>query len=103
MASAASILKIKMLKHLKPESIDTIAPATIKKHAGKGNMNKRTLWDVFVENRTEESFLEENNFWKFSKNLEVGKSVPKPFDDLVDAFYLNSLTRSLKANLTSPS
>ena len=103
MASAASILKIKMLKHLKPESIDTVAPATIKKHAGKGNMNKRTLWDVFVENRTEESFLEENNFWKFSKNLEVGKSVPKPFDDLVDAFYLNSLTRYLKANLTSPS
>ena len=103
MASAASILKIKLLKHLKPESIDTVAPATIKKHAGKGNMGKRDLWNVFVENRTGEDFLEENNFWKFSKKLEVGKSVPKPFDDLVDAFYLNSLLRTLKANLTSPS
>jgi hypothetical protein len=103
MASAASILKIKLLKYFKPEDIQTVSPATIKKHAGKGNMNKRTLWDVFVENRTGEEFLEENNFWKFSKKLEVGKSVPKPFDDLVDAFYLNSLLRTLKANLTSPS
>ena len=56
MASAASILKIKLLKHLKPEDIKTVAPATIKKHAGKGNMNKRVLWDVFTENRTEEDF-----------------------------------------------
>ena len=52
--------------------------------------------------RTGEDFLEKTNFWKFAKNLEVGKSVPKPFDDLVDAFYLNSLLRSLKTNLTSP-
>jgi len=102
MASAASILKIKLLKHLKPEDIKTVAPATIKKHAGKGNMNKRVLWDVFVENRTGEEFLEETNFWSFAKNLEVGKSVPKPFDDLVDAFYLNSLIRSLQANLPLP-
>jgi hypothetical protein len=102
MASAASILKIKLLKHLKPEDIKTVAPATIKKHAGKGNMNKRVLWDVFVENRTDEKFLEETNFWSFAKNLEVGKSVPKPFDDLVDAFYLNSLIRSLQANLPLP-
>ena len=99
MAAAASILKIKLLKCLKPEDILTIAPATIKKHAGKGNMNKRVLWDVFTENRTDEDFLEETKFWDFSKNLEVGKSVPKPFDDLVDAFYLNSLIRSLQANL----
>ena len=102
MASAASILKIKLLKHLKPEDIKTVAPATIKKHAGKGNMNKRTLWDVFVENRTGEDFLEENKFWVFSKNLEVGKSVPKPFDDLVDAFYLNSLLRTLQPDTFSP-
>ncbi len=102
MASAASILKIKLLKYFKPEDILTVAPATIKKHAGKGNMNKRVLWDVFTENRTGEDFLEKTNFWNFAKNLEVGKSVPKPFDDLVDAFYLNSLLRSLKTNLTSP-
>ena len=102
MASAASILKIKLLKYFKPEDILTVSPATIKKHAGKGNMNKRDLWDVFVENRTGEDFLEENNFWKFSKKLEVGKSVPKPFDDLVDAFYLNSLLRVLKADTFLP-
>ena len=102
MASAASILKIKLLKHLKPEDIKTVAPATIKKHAGKGNMNKRVLWDVFVENRTGEDFLEESKFWVFSKNLEVGKSVPKPFDDLVYALYLNSLLRTLQPDTFSP-
>jgi hypothetical protein len=99
MAAAASILKIKLLKYFKPEDILTIAPSTIKKHAGKGNMNKLALWDVFINNSTGEKFLEETNFWKFAKTVEFGKSIPKPFDDLVDAFYLNSLMRTLEPNL----
>lgn len=99
MAAAASILKIKLLKYFKPEDILTIAPSTIKKHAGKGNMNKLALWEVFINNSTGEKFLEETNFWKFAKTVEFGKSLPKPFDDLVDAFYLNSLIRTLEPNL----
>ncbi len=99
MAAAASILKIKLLKYFKPEDILTIAPSTIKKHAGKGNMNKLALWEVFINNSTGENFLEETNFWKFAKTVEFGKSIPKPFDDLVDAFYLNSLMRTLEPNL----
>lgn len=99
MAAAASILKIKLLKYFKPEDILTIAPSTIKKHAGKGNMNKLALWDVFINNSTSEKFLEETKFWKFAKTVEFGKSIPKPFDDLVDAFYLNSLMRTLEPNL----
>lgn len=99
MAAAASILKIKLLKYFKPKDILTIAPSTIKKHAGKGNMNKLALWEVFINNSTGEKFLEETNFWQFSKTVEFGKSLPKPFDDLVDAFYLNSLIRTLEPNL----
>lgn len=99
MAAAASILKIKLLKYFKPEDILTIAPSTIKKHAGKGNMNKLALWEVFINNSTGEKFLEETNFWQFAKTVEFGKSLPKPFDDLVDAFYLNSLIRTLEPNL----
>ena len=99
MAAAASILKIKLLKYFKPEDILTIAPSTIKKHAGKGNMNKLALWEVFINNSTGENFIEETNFWNFAKTVEFGKSIPKPFDDLVDAFYLNSLMRTLEPNL----
>lgn len=99
MAAAASILKIKLLKYFKPEDILTIAPSTIKKHAGKGNMNKLALWKVFIDNSTGENFIEETNFWNFAKTVEFGKSIPKPFDDLVDAFYLNSLMRTLEPNL----
>jgi len=99
MAAAASILKIKLLKYFKPEDILTIAPSTIKKHAGKGNMNKLALWEVFINNSTGEKFLEETKFWKFAKTVEFGKSIPKPFDDIVDALYLNSLMRTLEPNL----
>ena len=99
MAAAASILKIKLLKYFKPKDILTIAPSTIKKHAGKGNMNKLALWEVFINNSTGEKFLEGTNFWQFAKTVEFGKSIPKPFDDLVDAFYLNSLMRTLEPNL----
>ena len=40
MAAGAAILKLKLLKTLNPEDLLTVAPTTIKKFAGKGNMKK---------------------------------------------------------------
>lgn len=102
MAAGAAILKNKFLSALKPKDIQTIAPTSIKKHAGKGNMNKRELWNSFVENHIGIESLKTSQFFKFCDGLvePESKKVPKPFDDLVDAFFLCHM--SYVKNLETP-
>jgi len=88
MAAGAAILKLKLLKTLNPDDIKTVAPTTIKKFAGKGNMNKLQLFDCFQRNVNEDPILAKSPLWKIVKDLEVGKKIPKPLDDLVDAYFL---------------
>ena len=88
MAAGAAILKLKLLKTLNPDDIKTVAQTTIKKFAGKGNMNKLQLFDCFQRNVNEDPILAKSPLWKIVKDLEVGKKIPKPIDDLVDAYFL---------------
>ena len=88
MAAGAAILKLKMLKTLKPENLVTVAPTTIKKYAGKGNMNKLQLFEAFQKNSTEDLILAKSPLWDIVSGLEIGKKIPKPLDDLIDAYFL---------------
>ena len=91
MAAGAAILKLKLLKTLKPEDIQTIAPTSIKKFAGKGNMNKLQLFEAFVENKIGDKNLEKSPFFKWILGEDFGSKIPKPLDDLVDAFFLAAM------------
>ena len=90
MAAGAAILKLRIMEQFQPLSIETVAPTSIKKHAGKGNMKKNELWDVFLDNKLNDINIVDTEFFKYSLN-NVGKvsKIPKPFDDLVDAYFLN--------------
>jgi hypothetical protein len=94
MAAGAAILKLKMLKALKPEDLLTIAPTAIKKFAGKGNMNKLQLFSAFQANTIQDQVLAKSDFYKLVSALECGSKIPKPLDDLVDAFFLAALCSS---------
>ena len=101
MAAGAAILKNQMMDLLCVEEILTVAPTTIKKHAGKGNMNKAALWTAFLNNVCESPELAKTSLFKYCAS-EIGevKKVPKPFDDLVDAWFLNHyLLQQLGENL----
>lgn len=91
MAAGAAILKLKLLKTLKPEDLLTAAPTTIKKFAGKGNMNKSQLFEVFFNNGIGDENLEKSPFYGWIKSQDFGKKIPKPIDDLVDAFFLAAM------------
>lgn len=96
MAAGAAILKMKLIDEFNPEDIQTIAPSTIKKFAGKGNMNKLQLWEKFLVNILDDEELSSSPFFTFCNN-QIGsniKKIPKPFDDLVDSYFLNNLIRS---------
>tara|TARA_Y100000287_G_scaffold176456_1_gene167170 strand:- start:559 stop:1257 length:699 start_codon:yes stop_codon:yes gene_type:complete len=90
MAAGAAILKEQMISKLDVRKLLTVAPTTIKKHAGKGNMNKAALWTAFLNNVCESPELAKSPLYKYCVS-EIGevKKVPKPFDDLVDAWFLN--------------
>jgi hypothetical protein len=90
MAAGAAILKEQMIARLDVKKLMTVAPTTIKKHAGKGNMNKLALWMAFLNNVCESPELANSPLYKYCVS-EIGevKKVPKPFDDLVDAWFLN--------------
>ena len=91
MAAGAAILKLKLLKTLMPEDLMTVAPTTIKKFAGKGNMNKSQLFEVFFNNGIGDENLEKSPFYEWIKSQDFGKKIPKPIDDLVDAFFLAAM------------
>jgi Holliday junction resolvasome RuvABC endonuclease subunit len=96
MAAGAAILKMEMMSKLKVLDMMTIAPSTIKKHAGSGRLKKDQLWVKFLDNVLNDKSLEDSSFLAFCKS-QVGdvKKVPKPLDDLVDAYFLNHLARTL--------
>jgi hypothetical protein len=102
MAAGAAILKEQMINRLEVKNLLTVAPTTIKKHAGKGNMNKLALWVAFLNNIVDSPELAKTSLFKYCVN-EIGdevKKVPKPFDDLVDAWFLNHyLLQQLGENL----
>jgi len=68
------------------DSMIVLAPTTIKKQAGHGRYNKRELWDVFSENRLGDKDIVKSDFYNFAKELEIGKKVYAPLDDLVDSY-----------------
>jgi hypothetical protein len=86
MAAGAAILKMEMMSRLKVKDMMTIAPSTIKKFIHKGNMNKREIWPYFL------NYKEDINIALIDYcNKYIGndiKNVPKPLDDLVDAFFM---------------
>ncbi len=90
MAAGAAILKEQMISQLHVKDILTVAPTTIKKFAGKGNMNKLQLFEAYQQNVNDDPILAQSPLHSMVKNLEIGKKIPKPLDDLVDAYFLVS-------------
>jgi hypothetical protein len=95
-ASGAAILKVKMWQRFRPVDLVTLAPSTIKKFAGGGAWNKSRLFEAFL-NPTGDPHIRSHPLWKISKDIGPVKKVPKPIDDLVDAYFLvNYLKESVK-------
>ena len=88
MAAGAAILKEQMISQLHVKDILTVAPTTIKKFAGKGNMNKLQLFEAYQQNVNDDPILAQSPLRSMIKDLEIGKKIPKPLDDLVDAYFL---------------
>lgn len=90
LATATTLFKKLVMNNIVgPEDIFKVySPKTIKMQAGNGNMKKRELFDVFVENQLKDPDLEKSFFWEYCTGLTVGKKVPTPVDDMIDAYFV---------------
>lgn len=90
LAAATTLFKKAMLSEIITETdiYKVYAPKTIKKIAGNGNMKKRELFDVFTKNLHQDKQLENSFFWDYCRKLTVGKKVPSPVDDMIDAYFV---------------
>ena len=93
LASASSILKSYMFDRFDVQKLEVIAPTSIKKFVGKGNMKKEGMWEHFLANDS----LSDSPFWNFCKTIESFefKKLPKPVDDLIDAYYILMLAQTM--------
>lgn len=99
MAAGAAILKMEMMSRLNVIDMLTVAPSSIKKHAGSGRLKKDELWIKFLDNFLEDKYLKDSSLLSFCQSsIGIVSKVPKPMDDLVDAYFLNHLSRFLFYN-----
>lgn len=95
MAGAIAILKSNMEKKLNVESMQTVSPNTIKKWAGKGNMNKNQMFEQFKYNDND-YILTNQPLWHTVSHYDFGSKIYKPIDDFIDAYYLvNGISTNL--------
>lgn len=91
LASASSILKSYLIDRFNVTVLEVYAPTSIKKHAGKGNMSKMQMWEVYINDKSNH----ESGLWNFCQQFRLDKKIMKPLDDLVDAYFIMSYVRSL--------
>jgi hypothetical protein len=80
-------------------SVSVFTPSQVKTCAGKGNLNKQGMFLAFVENKTDDELLIGNAFWKYcveNRDFASGE-IPKPIDDLVDAYWISRVVSRLKS------
>lgn len=54
-------------------------------------MNKQQLFTAFINNSIEDKSLLKSQFYKKVSSLKEENKIPKPVDDLVDAFFLAAM------------
>ena len=91
LASASSIFKSYLIDRFNVTQLEVYAPTSIKKHAGKGNMKKMEMWEVYINDESNR----ESGLWNFCQQFRLDKKIMKPLDDLVDAYFIMSYVRSL--------
>lgn len=81
---------------LEGHPVTVYTPSQVKTRAGKGNLNKQGMFLAFVENRSEDPLLAGSAFWNWCverRDFAQGE-IPKPLDDLVDAYWISRLLSS---------
>ena len=70
------------------ENISIYQPSHVKKLAGKGNANKHYMVKAFQDDVFNDKDLRKTKLWKWTQGKDFTEKIPKPIDDLVDAYFI---------------
>ena len=70
------------------ENISIYQPSHVKKLAGKCNANKHYMVKAFQDDVFNDKDLRKTKLWKWTQGKDFTEKIPKPIDDLVDAYFI---------------
>ena len=70
------------------KNISIYQPSHVKKLAGKGNANKHYMVKAFQDDVFNDKNLRKTDLWKWTQDKDFTEKIPKPIDDLVDAYFI---------------
>ena len=83
-----TFLRNELLNAYKVDNISIYQPSHVKKLAGKGNANKHYMVKAFQDDVFNDKDLRNTKLWKWMKGKDFSEKIPKPLDDLVDAYFI---------------
>ena len=78
------------------ENISIYQPSHVKKLAGKGNANKHYMVKAFQDDVHNDKNLRNTSLWKWTQGKDFSEKIPKPIDDLVDAYFILNANKEKK-------
>lgn len=78
------------------ENISIYQPSHVKKLAGKGNANKHFMVKAFQDDVHNDKELRKTKLWKWTQGKDFSEKIPKPIDDLVDAYFILNANKEKK-------
>ena len=80
------------------ENISIYQPSHVKKLAGKGNANKHYMVKAFQDDVFNDKDLRKTDLWKWTQDKDFTEKIPKPIDDLVDAYFILNANKDKKTS-----
>ena len=76
------------------ENLSVFQPSHVKKLAGKGNANKHYMAEAFQNDVLNDKSLRRTKLWKWCQGKDFSTKIPKPIDDIVDAYFILKALKS---------
>jgi hypothetical protein len=89
-----SFLRYSLVQRYGVSNISIFQPSHVKKLAGKGNANKHYMIKAFQDNVLDDKNLKRSMFWKWIKDKDFSKDIPKPIDDIVDSYFILNASKA---------
>ena len=83
-----TFLRNKLVNAWGVNKISIYQPSHIKKLAGKGNANKHYMAKAFQDDVLNDKNLRKTKLWKWTQGKDFSEKIPKPLDDLIDAYFI---------------
>lgn len=83
-----TFLRNEILEKYGEDKISIYQPSHVKKLAGKGNANKHYMVKAFQDDVFNDKDLRNTKLWKWTQGKDFTEKIPKPIDDLVDAYFI---------------